>query len=208
MRWVYLLRQCLRIQRLIEQCFLAYQICAWPAMAAPLGSVMRTSIRIGWCFLGQRDPAKPFFGFWFYDSVHGYSYPDPHRGPYSNLWQPIDRTQLNATFDPESYANRHGNAVHFVDGLVQRVVEDLKRRDLIHATLILVTSDHGEEFNDNKLNFWGRGSNYARAQLYVPFFLLWPGRSKQVFADRSGHMDIASTLLTELLACENPSCAL
>lgn len=163
------------------------------------------SVNADWsAFLSERDTSKPFFGFLFYDSAHGYSYPDTHQGPYSNVWQRIDRTKLDNDFDPAPYANKHKTAVHYVDGLIRQVIEDLKRRGLYDKTLIVVTSDHGEEFNDNGLNFWGHGSNYTRPQLQVPFFVHWPGQQGREFTHRTNHMDMAPTLLSELLGCENP----
>jgi hypothetical protein len=90
-----------------------------------------------------------------------------------------------------------------VDGLIEQVTDQLKQQGLYDKTLILITSDHGEEFNDNGLNFWGHGSNYTKYQVQVPLLIHWPGRDSQAYPQRTSHMDLSPTLLTEVLGCSN-----
>ncbi len=155
-------------------------------------------------FLDQRDTAKPFFGFLFYDATHAYTFPPDAVRPYDNVWERIDHLDLNEDFDPLPYLNRHKTSVRFVDGLIGEVLEQLKARGLYENTVVLVTSDHGEEFNDNGLNFWGHGGNYTRVQTQVPLLIHWPGKPSSRHDYRTSHMDLASTLLIEVLGCENP----
>ncbi|MDP2514042.1 sulfatase-like hydrolase/transferase [Photobacterium damselae subsp. piscicida] len=50
--------------------------------------------------------------------------------------------------------NRYKNALFYIDGLIAKV---LKHIDL-QNTIIVITSDHGQEFNDNKQNYWGHSA--------------------------------------------------
>jgi membrane-anchored protein YejM (alkaline phosphatase superfamily) len=98
----------------------------------------------------------------------------------------------------------YDTAVHFADGQVGQVLEDVERRGLLQNTVVIVTSDHGEEFNETGEGFKGHGSGYDRYQLQTPMLVHWPGRSPGRVARRTSHNDVAPTLLSELLGCANP----
>ena len=63
---------------------------------------------------------------------------------------------------------RYLTAVHFVDGLVGQVLDDLRRRELLDSLLVIITSDHGMEFDENGLGFYGHGTSYSRYQMHTP----------------------------------------
>jgi len=67
-----------------------------------------------------------------------------------------------------------------------------------------VTSDHGEEFNDNGNGYWGHSGNFSHWQTQVPMLVHWPGEAPRVFSHRSTHLDIAPTLLSRIFGCTNP----
>ncbi|OMH32718.1 DUF3413 domain-containing protein [Motiliproteus sp. MSK22-1] len=156
-------------------------------------------------FLEDRDQSKPFFGFLFYDSPHAYTFPPGGVEPIEPLWERIDHLALNQDFDPTPYLNRHKTSVKYVDQLIQQVVEQLKQQGLYENTVILITADHGEEFNDNGQNFWGHGSNYTDVQTRVPMLIHWPGKPSRPMEHRTSHMDLPTTLLSDVLGCANPA---
>lgn len=154
-------------------------------------------------FVEHRDDSRPFYGLLYYDAVHSYSYPDDAEQPFRPVLERVDHLALDADFDPVPYLNRHRTAVRYVDGLVGQVIDQLQREGLYDNTLIVLTSDHGEEFNDTGLNYWGHGSNYTRYQVQVPMVIHWPGRPAQRFTHRTSHMDVTPTLMREVLGCRN-----
>jgi membrane-anchored protein YejM (alkaline phosphatase superfamily) len=91
-----------------------------------------------------------------------------------------------------------------VDSLVGRVLDDLERRKLLERTLVIVTSDHGMEFDESGLGFTGHGTAFSDVQLQTPLVVRWPGRSPGRVGRRTSHNDVAPTLLTELFGCANP----
>ncbi|MCI0511162.1 MULTISPECIES: DUF3413 domain-containing protein [Chromohalobacter] len=141
--------------------------------------------------------APPFFGFLFYKSVHGYDVPPdfPRIEPY---WDTLNHLALDDDFDPEPYFNRYKTATRYVDQLIGRVLDDLKQRGLLENTIVMVTSDHGEEFNDNGKGYWGHGSNYSDAQLKVPMVVHWPGKQAGRITYRTSHDDIPATFMQAL----------
>ncbi|MDF1630742.1 MAG: DUF3413 domain-containing protein [Alcanivoracaceae bacterium] len=146
------------------------------------------------------DSAAPFFGFIFYSAVHAYEPPSeyPRFEPY---WQEINHLELSDGFDPEPYLNVYRTATHYVDSLVGKVLDDLQQRGLLDNTVVMISSDHGEEFNDNGLGFWGHGSNFSDVQLHVPMIVHWPQRAPQTIGYRTSHHDVPVTLLQEVLGC-------
>ncbi len=154
-------------------------------------------------FLERRSAERPFFGLLFYDAPHGYDVPDDFPQPFQPSWDRVDYLDLSPDFDPLPFHNRYLNCVHFDDALVGRVLEGLERKGLLEDTLILVTGDHGQEFNENGLNYWGHDGNFSRYQVAVPLVLYWPGREPAVHHHRTSHFDVVPTLLEELFACTN-----
>jgi len=144
-------------------------------------------------WLQRRDPGRPFFGFLFYDAVNGKSYPPAF----------ADRGTPAAGPAGAAFAN-YQKAAAFDDALIGNVLDDLDRRGLLEDTVVLITADHGEEFNENHDGIRGHGSGYSRYQLGVPLLLAWPGRPPGQVVRRTSHYDIAATLVRRLLGCNNP----
>ncbi|MCG8473156.1 MAG: DUF3413 domain-containing protein [Desulfobacterales bacterium] len=151
-----------------------------------------------------KEDKKPFFGFLFYDSLHAYHIPQGSPMPFQPSWNSVNHLLLNNDTDPTPFKNFYHNICLFQDRLVGEVLEDLKKRHLLNQTIVVITGDHGEEFNDNKKNFWGHNGNFTAAQTRVPFILHWPGIPPESISARSSHMDLAPTLMKNLFHCTNP----
>ena len=147
-------------------------------------------------WLDRRDPERPFFGFLFYDSAMS-TEPPPD---YPVRWPPADDSTQ------QSNLAKYRSAVHYVDGIVGEVLADIERRGLLEDTVILITSDHGEEFGESSAKLERHGSGYTRYQLVTPMVLAWPGREPgAVYDHRTSHYDVAPTLMQDLLGCANPA---
>ena len=146
-------------------------------------------------WLDARDPARPFFGFLYYNAVLAIEPPDGHPVVFPVPPGASTLQRLHA---------RYLEAVHFVDGLVGQVLDDLQRRKLLDDLIVIITSDHGVEFDDNGLGFIGHGTSYSEYQMRTPLVLRWPGRSPGHVTRRTSHNDVAPTLLTDLFGCRNP----
>lgn len=155
-------------------------------------------------YLKERDKSKPFFGFVFYDAPHGYTYPKNADEPFKPVWKTINHLALNQDFNPVPYRNRFLNAVHYDDMLIKSIIDELKSQQLLDNTIVVFTGDHGEEFNETGNNYWGHNSNFSRFQTQVPMVVYWPGKKTENVEYATGHLDLAPTLLTEVLGCKNP----
>jgi membrane-anchored protein YejM (alkaline phosphatase superfamily) len=154
-------------------------------------------------FIQQRDPQRPFFSLLFYDAPHGYHFPPDYQPPFQPSWNSVNYLALNQNFDPTPFFNRYRNSVNFVDSLVGKVLSRLEQEQLLDNTVVVITGDHGQEFNDNGLNYWGHNSNFSRYQTQVPMIIAWPGKRAESFTHQTSHFDIAPSLMRGILGCRN-----
>ena len=110
---------------------------------------------------------------------------------------------MTNNFDPIPYLNKYKNAVFNLDKMVGDVIADLEKRGLLDQTVVLITGDHGEEFNDNGLNYWGHGSNFTKYQVDTPLVVYWPGRDPAIVDYKTSHLDIVPTLMNDALGVIN-----
>lgn len=155
--------------------------------------------------LDQRDTSRPFFSFLLYDAAHNYYAMQNIPSAYPVNAKDGQRLLLiKNQHDSNELFNRYRNAIHFIDDEVNKILETLKEKKLLDKTIVIITSDHGEEFNDHKLNFWGHGSNYTPVQIQVPLIILWPGQKPKTWSHLTSHYDITPFLMSHVLGCENP----
>ncbi|MGO1072957.1 DUF3413 domain-containing protein [Lysobacter sp. CA199] len=159
----------------------------------------------------QRDIAatpkdQRFFGFVFMDSPH-----QPYYMPrgYPPLFQPmaesINPLEFGPEHDPLPDFNRYRTAVHYADSLIGKFLAALQAGPFADNTVVLITGDHGEEFNDLKQNYWGHNGNFSDYQLRTPFVLHWPGKPAQKSAHATSHEDLVPTVMKHALGCRNDS---
>ncbi len=148
----------------------------------------------------QKYSPNPFFGFIFYKSNHApYMYPQE-----DSIFMPAKDENLMSTTtetNPTNYLNDYKNATHYVDRLAGDVLKEIESLGLMSNTVIIITTEHGEEFNDNKTNFWGHGSNFTKFQTVVPLIIYAPGKEPRQLDFPTSHVDIAPTILQEFLFC-------
>ena len=156
-------------------------------------------------FVRHRDKKKPFFSYLFYDAVHNYceGSSQQHQSPFKPAIKACKRFSLSKDTPRQPYLNRYHNAAHFDDELAGEVLDELKQQHLLSNTIVVITSDHGEQFNDEGLGYWSHASAYTPYQLHVPMLVYWPGKTPRVVNYETTHMDLAPTLLSEVLGCRN-----
>ncbi|WP_110650634.1 DUF3413 domain-containing protein [Salinicola peritrichatus] len=152
----------------------------------------------------RQEDARPWFGMLFYDAPHGYDVPADAAQPFQPSIQNMDYLELGPDTDPVPYFNRHRNAAHYDDALLGRVIDDLKAKGEWSNTIVIVTADHGQSFNDFGKNYWGHNSNFASPQTHVPMIVSGPGVESGEVAGMTSHLDVAPMLMRHALGCSNP----
>jgi hypothetical protein len=145
----------------------------------------------------QQRQKRRFFAYAFYKSTHyPYVYPKDRA-----CFQPS--RELNVAMvgrgDTQPYMNDYHNAVHYVDELVSQIVRTCEATGLLKETIIVITSDHGEEFDDNGAGYWGHCGNYTQYQTRVPMIVYVPGRKPERVSTTTSHVDVVPTLMQEAL---------
>jgi len=148
-------------------------------------------------WLNQRNRQQPFFGFLFYDASNTRDYPEKANG--------LPELQVTGSGERSKSFSDYGKSIRFLDGLIESVLVDLEQQGEADRTIVIITSDHGQEFNETGAGLTEHGSGYTTYQLQVPFLVRWPGRPPHRFNHRTSHYDVLPTLMTEMLGCSNPA---
>ncbi|MFN0729030.1 DUF3413 domain-containing protein [Polaribacter gochangensis] len=147
---------------------------------------------------------KPFFSFLFYDAAHAYEYPEDYKLPFKPSLEVVNYLDLDDDYDPTLFFNRYRNSVHFIDNEIGKIIEKLKSENLLESTIIVITGDHGQEFNDNKKGYWQHGGNYSKYQIKVPMILFDASKEPKKYDKLSLHYDIVPTLMSNYLGVKSP----
>ncbi|MDF8317180.1 MULTISPECIES: LPS biosynthesis-modulating metalloenzyme YejM [Serratia] len=100
---------------------------------------------------------------------------------------------------PADFIQRYRTGAQDVDAQIARVLDTLKQRSLLDKTVVVITAEHGVEFNDSGKGQWGAGNGFNQAQLQVPLVIHWPGTPAQTISKLTGHNDVMRTLMQRLL---------
>jgi choline-sulfatase len=100
--------------------------------------------------------------------------PDPSgEHPYLRWWREYTETQTVTAEEILRARTAYYGLVTRLDILIGRVLETLERLGLAENTLIVYTSDHGDQIGERGL--WWKQTFYDEATK-VPMILSWPGR--------------------------------
>ena len=130
----------------------------------------------------------PWLGYLQYMEPHAPYAPAPeHRlfdnptDPEAGVWFPGStqimflpfRTgeEVSAKERRDMVAN-YDACIHEVDAAIGRLLDELEARGELENTIVVVTSDHGEEFYDH--GAWGHGQSLHRELVHVPLILRGP----------------------------------
>lgn len=137
---------------------------------------------------------KPFFGFIFYNSSHQfYQYPLEFE-----KFKPVITGDLNymKNMDSETIEklrNRYKNSLYYIDSLIKEIIEALKEKNKLDDTIVFITGDHGEEFNEN--GFFSHTSAFDDYQIKTAAVMHMPGLRNKVITELTNHIDIVPTIL-------------
>jgi arylsulfatase A-like enzyme len=95
---------------------------------------------------GPYDPPRPFLEI--YDPDAPESFPD-----YNRVRDGILRQQGGPTPEAEALAKRYAGEITFMDHHVGRLIEELRGRGILDDAILILTSDHGENFWEHAAYF-------------------------------------------------------
>ncbi len=161
----------------------------------------RQSSRAFLKWLDEANASQPLFSFIFLDAPHGHSYP-----PDQGLFKPDADGDVNfvtvSESDREVLFNQYKNANHYDDALLGEMIAAIKAKGIYDDAIIILTSDHGDEFFE--YGRFGHNTAYNRAQVGSPLLIKWPGNEPRVITKLTSALDIAPTLLRYLGVQNDP----
>ncbi|UXI00389.1 DUF3413 domain-containing protein [Photobacterium sp. TY1-4] len=156
----------------------------------------------GW--LAQQQRRTPWFSYLELTSVESFE----EGGDYIPKFTPsLGNMQMNPA-DADTNVllkNSYRNAAYHIDELLMDIFSQLVEQNVLGDTIVIVTANHGSEFNETGSNTWGAGSNYSQFQLKVPMIIHWPGIVPESVTRATSHLDLVPTLMESLLNTTTPS---
>jgi len=138
----------------------------------------------------RADSARPYFGFIYYDP--------------GSFAAEVETRMDGSPAELERREKAYDESMTRVDAEIATVLRSIDAAD-DRETLVIITSDHGYEFDELGLGYIGHASNYGKWQLRSTLLMRWPGRAPQRFTHRSAHQDVPATLLQDIFGCTNPA---
>lgn len=106
---------------------------------------------------------RPFFAFVNLFDAHAPYHPPE---PYASMF-------LSGGPERKDLA-RYKGALRYLDDQVALMLQDLERRGVLQNTIVIVTSDHGEQFGEHGQD--AHANSLYRQVLHVPLIVVAPGR--------------------------------
>jgi len=72
----------------------------------------------------------------------------------------------------QSMHNAYDGAIAYIDSELDRLFSELRRRDILDRTFVIIASDHGEEFGEH--DTFGHGNDLHIQSIHVPLILRLP----------------------------------
>jgi len=130
---------------------------------------------------GGRD-ARPYFAFAnFFDAHEAYAPPARYR------------TRFAADPGPRDL---HDAEIAYIDDEIQRLLDGLRASGALDNTIVVITSDHGEQFKEHGIN--GHGNSLYYHLLRIPLVIRFDGRvpAGRRVDDVVSLRDVGATLLS------------
>ena len=135
---------------------------------------------LGW--LNRREDTRPYFVFLNYLDTHSpYQPPAPFDSRFSSpgadkLIEGLDEGDAAGNWPPpvrQAAIDKYDESIAYLDHELGRLFSALQRRGRWDNTIVILTSDHGEEFGERGVYY--HGNSLYRASVEVPLFLRFPG---------------------------------
>ncbi len=156
-------------------------------------------------WLDTRSDARPVFAFLnFMDAHDPYQPPPPFEGRFAapNAGTLVEELRSGDAGKPrppavrQAMVDRYDESIASLDHELGRLFDALRQRGRWERTLVVVTSDHGEEFGEHGIYY--HGNSLYRPSLEVPLFVRRPGAvpAGRTVAEPVSLRDLPATVLS------------
>ena len=152
-------------------------------------------------WIGEAEGQRPFFAFLNYFDPHDPYVPPP---PFDTLFSggglpdvvTMAEGKRYTAREVEALIARYDESIAYTDHHLAMLLDQLDSRGLLENTIVVVTSDHGEEFGEHGV--FTHGHSMYQPALRVPLVIAFPGKVPQGYrVDRwVTTSDLAATVLS------------
>ncbi|MCC6423366.1 MAG: sulfatase-like hydrolase/transferase [Phycisphaerales bacterium] len=105
-------------------------------------------------------------------------------------------------YPDDTWLNRYRNSLHYADANVGRLVESLRRQNLLDKTIIVVVGDHGQTVSTYPV---GHGISLTSEEIWTPFIISNPKLFPNAVQSKlfTSHIDVSPTLAS-LVGLKSP----
>jgi arylsulfatase A-like enzyme len=148
----------------------------------------------------SREERRPFFAFLNYYDAHDPYLPPASFGLKFSATTPrgfvTDELANHLTAEAvRELRDGYDSLIAYLDQQVEALLDALGALNLASDTVVLITSDHGEQFGEHNLTT--HGNSVYRYLIHVPLLFLWPGQLPAGMAVRQpvSLTDLPATML-------------
>jgi arylsulfatase A-like enzyme len=149
-------------------------------------------------WVDSRPTGRPFFAFLNYFDAHNpYDPPAPFDTKFSSGPMPDEDRRLEwSPAEIQRSLDAYESTIAYLDEQLGHLIEDLRSRHLLDNTLIVITSDHGEQFGEHRL--FDHGNALYRQVLHVPLIFRLPSTIPNGvrISEAVSLVDLPSTILS------------
>ena len=126
----------------------------------------------------DRRGERPFFAVLnHFDAHEPYRPPAPfhtsYASPAARYWGADDATELTPDV-LRQLRDSYDGSIRYMDHELGRLLGELNRRGLLDSTIVIVTADHGEEFEEHGPELQGHAKSLYISALQVPLVIAGP----------------------------------
>ncbi len=127
----------------------------------------------------RRSNQQPFFGFLNYYDAHDPFLPPPEfsQAFASETLRGFITPELARQLNPKrlrELQDAYDASISYLDFHIGELIDNLSKNVDFANTLVIITSDHGEQFGEH--NLLSHGNSLYRFLVHVPLVILWPGK--------------------------------
>jgi arylsulfatase A-like enzyme len=119
---------------------------------------------------------QPFFAFLNYFDAHDPYLPPPEFALRFSPRVPNGALRDVATLSQDEIRelnDAYDGTIAYLDYALEQLLGALEQQGILQNTLVIITSDHGEQFGENGM--MGHANSLYLPTLHVPLLMLWPG---------------------------------
>ena len=157
-------------------------------------------------WLSKQEKGRPFFAFInFFDAHSPYLLPEDCGHSFGHVetaaelavlqnWETRPKQNI-----PENertlVSDAYDDCLTYLDSQIGKLIDELERRGVLDNTLVIITSDHGEELGEHRL--YGHGKSLYSQELHVPLMILAPGNraAGRIVAEPVSLRDLPATIV-------------